>query len=177
MAAMGAAEIAMIASTPVTAGAEEGGFGGEVIRSQDGKRFKARLSPDKRGFVDSPTLLVSENGQEYVIPKDGLDNPTLLPFINTMETARRNGKLKSLNFESIYPVVQGRAAGGFVSDSRPATSEIMTVSQTDPELKALMTKLLNRLDSPITAQVAMLGKNGIIEKQKEYERYRQRGRL
>lgn len=177
MAAMGAAEIAMIASTPVTAGAEEGGFGGEVIRSQDGKRFKARLSPDKRGFVDSPTLLVSENGQEYVIPKDGLDNPTLLPFINTMETARRNGKLKSLNFESIYPVVQGRAAGGFVSDSRPAASEIMTVSQTDPELKALMTKLLNRLDSPITAQVAMLGKNGIIEKQKEYERYRQRGRL
>lgn len=177
MAAMGAAEIAMIASTPVTAGAEEGGFGGEVIRSQDGKRFKARLSPDKRGFVDSPTLLVSENEQEYVIPKDGLDNPTLLPFINTMETARRNGKLKSLNFESIYPVVQGRAAGGFVSDSRPAASEIMTVSQTDPELKALMTKMLNRLDSPITAQVAMLGKNGIIEKQKEYERYRQRGRL
>lgn len=176
-AATGAAQIALIASTPITAGAEDGGFGGEVIRSQDGKRFKARLSPDKRGFVDSPTLLVSENGQEYVIPKEGLDNPTLLPFINTMETARRNGKLKSLNFESIYPVVQGRAAGGFVSDSRPAASEIMTVSQTDPELKALMTKLLNRLDSPITAQVAMLGKNGIIEKQKEYERYRQRGRL
>lgn len=176
MAAMGAAEIAMIASTPVTPGAEEGGFGGEVIRSQDGKKYKARLSPDKRGFVNSPTLLVSENGQEYVIPKEGLENPTLLPFINTMETARRNGQLKSLNFASVYPSVQGRVSGGFSS----AQTEIQgnsIIYQTDPEMKGLILKLLDRLSRPITAEVSMLGKNGIIEKQEEYNRYKTRGRL
>ena len=176
MAAMGAAEIAMIASTPVSAGVEDGGFGGEVVRAQDGRRFKARLSPDKRGFVNSPTLLVSENGQEYVIPKEGLDNPTLLPFINTMEVARRNGQLKNLNFESVYPSVEGRASGGFTTERTVAT-EITTVAKTDPELKELLVRLNEVLSHPISAQVSMLGKNGIIEKTEQYERYKKRGRL
>lgn len=174
-AATGAAQIALIASTPITAGAEEGGFS-DVVRAQDGKKYKARLSPDKRGFVNSPTLLVSENGQEYVIPKEGLENPTLLPFINTMETARRNGQLKSLNFASVYPSVQGRVSGGFSS----AQTEIQgnsIIYQTDPEMKGLILKLLDRLSRPITAEVSMLGKNGIIEKQEEYNRYKTRGRL
>ncbi len=146
------------------------------MRAQDGKKYKARLSPDKRGFVNSPTLLVSENGQEYVIPKEGLENPTLLPFINTMETARRNGQLKSLNFASVYPSVQGRVSGGFSS----AQTEIQgnsIIYQTDPEMKGLILKLLDRLSRPITAEVSMLGKNGIIEKQEEYNRYKTRGRL
>ena len=50
MAAMGAAEIAIIASQPVTSGAEEGGFI-NMKRQQDGKSFNARLNPDARGFV------------------------------------------------------------------------------------------------------------------------------
>lgn len=176
MAAMGAAEIAMIASTPITAGAEDGGFGGDVIRAQDGKKFKARLSPDKRGFVDSPTLLVSENGQEYVIPKEGLDNPTLLPFINTMETARKNGQLRNLNFEAIYPVATGRASGGFAAgNSYYETKYLMTDS--DSELKELISKLLDRLNRPIVAEVSLFGKKGIIEKHEEYQRYKNKGKL
>ena len=175
-AATGAAQIALIASTPITAGAEDGGFGGEVIRAQDGKKFKSRLSPDKRGFISSPTLLVSENGQEYVIPKEGLENPTLLPFINTMETARKNGQLRNLNFEAIYPVATGRASGGFGA----GTSHYETTSsiqQLDPELKELISKLLDRLNRPITAEVSLFGKKGIIEKQEEYQRYKNKGRL
>lgn len=175
-AATGAAQIALIASTPITAGAEEGGFGGEVIRAQDGKKFKSRLSPDKRGFISSPTLLVSENGQEYVIPKEGLENPTLLPFINTMETARKNGQLRNLNFEAIYPVATGRASGGFAAgNSHYETTS--SIQQPDPELKELISKLLERLNRPITAEVSLFGKKGIIEKQEEYQRYKNKGRL
>ncbi len=175
-AATGAAQIALIASTPITAGAEDGGFGGEVIRAQDGKKFKSRLSPDKRGFISSPTLLVSENGQEYVIPKEGLENPTLLPFINTMETARKNGQLRNLNFEAIYPVATGRASGGFAAgNSHYETTS--SIQQLDPELKELISKLLDRLNRPITAEVSLFGKKGIIEKQEEYQRYKNKGRL
>lgn len=175
-AATGAAQIALIASTPITAGAEDGGFGGEVIRAQDGKKFKSRLSPDKRGFISSPTLLVSENGQEYVIPKEGLENPTLLPFINTMETARKNGQLRNLNFEAIYPVATGRASGGFAAgNSHYETTS--SIQQPDPELKELISKLLDRLNRPITAEVSLFGKKGIIEKQEEYQRYKNKGRL
>ncbi len=175
-AATGAAQIALIASTPITTGAEDGGFGGEVIRAQDGKKFKSRLSPDKRGFINSPTLLVSENGQEYVIPKEGLENPTLLPFINTMETARKNGQLRNLNFEAIYPVATGRASGGFAAgNSHYETTS--SIQQPDPELKELISKLLDRLNRPITAEVSLFGKKGIIEKQEEYQRYKNKGKL
>ena len=67
MAAMGAAEVAMIAATPVT-GREKGGpfvdDDGTIVvkRKQDGKSFPARLDPKKRGFVNRPTVLVGENG-------------------------------------------------------------------------------------------------------------------
>ena len=47
-----------------------------AVQAVMGKAFKARLSPDKRGFVSSPTVLVGENGGEYLIPADGLHNPT-----------------------------------------------------------------------------------------------------
>lgn len=44
MAAMGAAQIAIIAKTPVMTGMAEGGLF-DVVREQDGRRFPARLSP------------------------------------------------------------------------------------------------------------------------------------
>jgi len=180
MAAMGAAEIALIASTPITTGAEEGGFS-DVTRQQDKRRFRARLSPNKRGFIDSPTLLVAENGSEYVIPNEGLQNPTLLPFINTMEIARRNGTLRNLNFESVYPSVvsTGRAAGG-LSDSMPGsgTAAPQLVSAMDNrKLEELIERLLIRLEEPILTYITMLGKNGLIEMMQKYESYKSKGKL
>lgn len=187
-AAMGAAEIALIASTPITTGYASGGLIGpdgkpvDVTRSQDGRRFRARLSPDRRGFIGSPTVLVGEEGGEYVIPAEGLDNPTLRPFISTLETARRNGRLKSLNFESVFPPVSGRAAGGYVSASDAAqagssSSGAVVAVQSDPELRQAIIKLLKRLDDPIEAKVSMLGRNGIVEQTEKYNRMRNRGKL
>ena len=187
MAAMGAAEIAMIASTPVTTGAEEGGpqF---VEREQDGRRFKARLDPDRRGFIGSPTVLVGENGEEYVIPHEGVENPTLTPILNSIETARKNGTLRSLDFSAVYPVVRaaGMESGGAV---RGADAVAMSSGQgaavrpgadDSGERKRLaeaVEKLNDILKSPIRADVSMLGKNGLVEQQKRYERYRKRGNI
>lgn len=184
VAAFGAAQTAMIAAQPITTGAEEGGFV-NTRRKQDGKLFKARLSPDKRGFVSSPTVLVSENGGEYVIPAEGLDNPTLLPFVATMEEARKAGTLKSLNFEAVYPVgsAVGRAGGGFtgtstgsVTGSGPATGGNVAPagSATDEKLLEALELLNKRLSSPIRADVSMLGKNGIIEQTEKYNRAKRR---
>lgn len=181
-AAMGAAEIAIIASQPVTSGAEEGGYIG-VKRRQDGKSFNARLNPDARGFVSSPTVIVGENGSEYVIPHEALENPTLLPIISTMETARRNGKLRSLNFNAVYPTtaMPGRVSGGFIDDGN---SRIVTTSSdghedtaTDAALTKAIEKLTKKLDEPITARVSMLGKGGIRETEEKYNKLRRRGQL
>lgn len=182
VAAFGAAQTALIAAQPI--GAEEGGFV-NTRRAQDGKAFKARLSPDKRGFVSSPTVLVGENGGEYVIPADGLSNPTLLPFVATMEEARKAGTLKSLNFEAVYPVgaAIGRESGGFTNTSTGSVTGSGSVSggnvastrsATDEKLLEAIKLLNKRLSVPIKADVSMLGKNGIIEQTEKYNRAKRR---
>lgn len=183
VAAFGAAQTALIAAQPI--GAEEGGFV-NTRRAQDGKAFNARLSPDKRGFVSSPTVLVGENGGEYVIPADGLSNPTLLPFVATMEEARKAGTLKSLNFEAVYPVgaAIGRESGGFTNTSTGSVTGSGSVSggnvasarsATDERLLEAIELLNKRLSVPIKADVSMLGKNGIIEQTEKYNRAKRRG--
>lgn len=181
-AAMGAAEIALIASQPVTTGYEDGGLTA-VTRKQDGRTFKARLSPD-RGLVDQPTVLVGENGSEYVVPHEGLENPTLAPFLGTIETARRNGTLKNLDFGAVYsPALTafGRAAGGFTAgggaSSASETGNRQVVVTLDDETKALLKEIREKQDDPTPAVVSMLGKNGLKDKMDEYERLRKRGRL
>lgn len=182
VAAFGAAQTALIAAQPV--GAEEGGFV-DVRRAQDGKAFKARLSPDKRGFVSSPTVLVGENGGEYVIPAEGLSNPSLLPFVATLEEARKAGTLRSLNFEAVYPVgsAVGRENGGFAGNAAgtqvASTSSATGVgasaeSATNRKLLEAIELLNQRLSSPIKADVSMLGKNGIIEQTERYNRAKRR---
>lgn len=177
MGAMGAAEAAMIAATPITTGAEDGGLF-NTKRAQDGKTFKARLSPDKRGFVSSPTVLVGENGGEYIIPAAGLANPTLQPFLATLETARRNGTLKDLNFDAVYPLAatMARAEGG--NTQAGSTSQVVIrESQDTSRLIDVIETLNKRLSHPLRADVSMLGKNGIVEQTEKYNRYKTRGRL
>lgn len=177
VAAMGAAEIALIASTPITTGYAKGGKM-KVRRAQDGKIFDARLSPDERGFINGPTALVSEDGTEYVIPADGVSNPSLAPFLNTIETARRQGRLKNLTFESLYaPSMTGRASGGFVDSeaSVPATSG--HYSGMSPELEAILNRILDKLDNPVPAIVQMLGSKGMIEQLERYYKNKKNGNI
>lgn len=177
MGAMGAAEAAMIAATPITTGAEDGGLF-NTKRAQDGKTFKARLSPDKRGFVSSPTVLVGENGGEYIIPAAGLANPTLQPFLATLETARRNGTLKDLNFDAVYPLsaTMARAEGGN-TQAGSASQVVVRESQDNIRLINAIETLNKRLSHPLRADVSMLGKNGIVEQTEKYNKYKSRGRL
>ena len=177
MAAMGAAQIAIIAKTPVMTGMAEGGLF-DVVREQDGRRFPARLSPERRGFIDRPTVLVGEAGGEYVIPAEGLANPTLAPLIATIEGARRNGTLKSLNMEAVYPAtmpIPGRAEGGYTGTAPKTKAD--SGGDIDPRMAAVLEKLLKRLDDPVKAYVSVLGKNGIKEAYDKYENHKNRGRL
>ncbi len=185
MAGMGAAQIAMIAATPI-AGAEEGGF--PVERMQDGKRFNAQLDPDARGYVNRPTVLVGENGMEYVIPNEAMQNPTARPIIDTIEAVRRKGRLRDFDFSQILPTfytMPGRVAGGqFTSTTTlgEGTAPIAgTMGNYDPallrSLHDVVEKLSAKLDDPIYAYVTLLGRNGLIEQMKKYERNKNLGKL
>lgn len=177
MAALGAAEVALIATTPVMSGMASGGLF-NVARSQDGRTFPARLSPDSRGFISSPTVLVGEEGGEYVIPSDGLANPTLAPIISTIESARRNGTLRRLNMAAVYPSaisMPGRASGGYTS--REPSASPAAASPVDTRLADVLDRLTRRLDDPVRAYVSVLGKNGIKEAYDKYDNQHNRGSL
>lgn len=178
--AMGAAQIAMIAATPI-AGAEEGSF--LVERAQDGRKFNARINPDARGYIDRPTVLVGENGMEYVIPNEAMQNPTAAPIINTIEAVRQKGRLRDFDFTQVMPAMvqaPGYAAGGPANGSMPSIS-LPTAPGTDiPENKAMiqiLTRLAGILEKPLKSDVSLMGRGGFLEKMAEYERMKERGKL
>lgn len=182
--AMGVAQTALITATPITTGAEDGGpIGNGVIdvrREQDGKPFRARLNPNKRGFVSSPTVLVAENGTEYVLPNEVVQNPTAYPLLSAVETARQHGTLSSLDFSAIYSPysVAGRAVGGFVSNrTLPELGFDLPTDRGDDGLEEAIRLLVERLRYPIEAKVSMLGQNGLIEQTEKYNKVKSKGRI
>ena len=193
MGAIGAAQVALIASTPVTGREEGGAFGQDgptvrVRRRQDGRSFPARLSPDRRGYIDRPTVLVGENGAEYVIPNEALQNPSVAPFVDAIETARRNGTLRNLNLAAVQPrlAVTGRASGGTIADVAMDGGSGGSVVMPDgtslsagnyQELLQLLRRMNTIFSKPIKAEVSMLGRHGLIEAENDYARARSRGQL
>lgn len=167
MAGLGAAQVALIAATPTGYAA-----GGMVTRAQDGRRFNAHLSPDKRGFITGATILVGEEGGEYVIPADGLRNPTLAPFIGSIEAARRAGTLRSINFGAVSPMmssaIPAMASGG------PTAPVQMPAADYSAILEGM--KELGRKFETVRAVVPMLGKGGIVEAMNDYDKIRKRGK-
>ncbi len=176
MSAMGAAQVALMAATPVT-GYEQGGYV-TARRAQDGRTFSAKLSPDARGFIATPTMLVGEEGGEYVIPAEGLRNPSVRSFVGAIETARINGRLKSLNLAAVNPMAAlGYAAGGYTAGGKTSAGGAASGgSGSSGDIGQLLTKLLDRLDSPISAEVSMLGPKGLVKATEKYNRQRNRGK-
>lgn len=171
--ALGAAQTAMIAAQPV--GYAGGGY--IVRRRQDGKQYDAVYAPNKRGYVTGPTVLVGEEGGEYVIPAEALENPQIRMVADTIESARRSGRLRSLRMEAISPAmaVSGRAAGGYTTGAAAADmsgtlAELARMSDT-------VDRLSDILENGIEANVSMLGRHGLVNKINEYNRAKSRGNL
>lgn len=179
--AFGAVQIGTIASTPLPSmeGREAGGFL-QVERSQDGKVFNAKLDPDRRGYVENPTVIVGENGSEWVANAQAVKNPTVRPILDVLDTAQKNGTISTMNLQDIIAGtlgrrrVQGREVGGYVN--RDATPP-------DSMQDQRIYEVLNRLDGTVSkldvglknlkAEVAIIGKNGFLEKWTEYNEIEQ----
>lgn len=180
--ALGAVQIGTIMSTPlpVLPGKEDGGFL-DVIRSQDKKQFKAKNEPDQRGYIANPTLLVSENGEEFVATAAAVNNPTIRPILDIIDNAQRNGSISTVNLDKILSdnvmsrSVTGRQTGGYVSDSTmpndslPASGSDTLIIHLLKQNVELHQQLLLRLSSPLDAQVVLTGKKGLNAKQAELD--------
>jgi len=186
------AQIAVIASQkpPVEAdGYEEGGYL-DVKRKQDGKKFRAQDHGERRGYFNKPSVLVSENGQEFVASAQAVRNDSVRPFLDMIDSAQRNGTINTLNMERMFSkpissgIMPGREDGGYLSSNRTSSISSMPGSLTDTQMldmlkqnAIILQQLQVRLSQPIEASVNLLGKSGFIEKQKELTQIQELGNL
>lgn len=166
-------------------GRASGGFF-NVTRDQDGRRFRSRYHPEQRGYVDRPTVLVGEEGTEWVASAEALHNPDVSNIISILDTAQRQGQINTLGLTDIIRQsgivqnrVEGRASGGsFSSTSRTANSpDSSTIEEALNQNRETMDKLLNEIQKGITANVSLLGRNGLEEQQKRLDNIRNKAKL
>ena len=114
------------AGARVASGRESGGSI-DVEREQDGKRFHAKYDPDKRGFIDKPTVIVGEGprgkSKEWVASNAAVENPTVAPLLNIIDQAQRAGNIRTFDLGKYLMAMQGKALGGYVdADALKKTS-------------------------------------------------------
>lgn len=177
--AMGALQLATIMRQPLPslAGREDGGY--LVRRSQDGKKFNATYDPAKRGYVHRPTVITGEDGSEFVASNQAVQNPSVKPVLDIIDTAQRNGTISTLRLEKVLPrgreiraSIPGRQSGGAILQA-PSTSvssaELSAMNLTIERANKTMDRLERTIANGIEAKVALIGKDGFYEKDAEYK--------
>ena len=163
----------------VATGLEKGGSI-DVEREQDGRRFHAAYDPDRRGFVDKPTVIVGEGGyghsKEWVASNAAVENPTVAPIIDIIDRAQRAGTIRTLDMSKfLLQQAQGRAAGGPIAPASPDPDPRPMPQNSEKD--AILLRLINVLDrlesEGIQAAVAL---DEIDRKQQLRNRARQFGR-
>src|SRR5690606_29751842 len=171
--------------TPRYTGREKGGF--LVQRDQDGKKFNARFNPFKRGYVGGPTVIVGENGSEFVASAQAVANPSIKPLLDAIDIAQKNGSISTLNLENVLLQdrkirMRGYESGGSISDNYRNSSPLNTINldelnRNQMELAKVVKDLRGEIQKGIRAEVSLLGKNGFIEKQRELNEIQNRASL
>lgn len=172
----GAGGSASASGARVATGLESGGSI-DVERRQDGKMFRADYDPDKRGFIDKPTVLVGEGGyghsREWVASNAAVENPTVAPFIDIIDRAQRAGTIRTLDMNKfLIQQAQGRASGGYVTPTVNDVRGVVKDSYKDTLIERL-TDVLDRLSvDGIPASVSL---NEIEQKQQLQDKARRFG--
>lgn len=107
-----AREITTPKRTDYVRGYEDGGYT-DVIRAQDGRRFRAKVNPRGRGYIDGPELLVGEKGREFVANAEAVNNPHIRPVFDIIDQAQRRGTVGRLNMRTIARSLGGIRARGY----------------------------------------------------------------
>lgn len=139
----------------IVAGKEEGGYI-NVTRSQDGKKFDAVYDPERRGFVDRPTVIVGESGREWVLSNGGIKNPTIAPVIGLIDEAQRNGTVESLDLNR---ALRSQRLAGYASGGSLSNRPVSTSPSASPAAGAYRN---TDLDIELLLLLRSLNENGVI---------------
>lgn len=176
MSLSGAGGSASASGARVATGFESGGSI-DVERKQDGKMFRADYDPDKRGFIDRPTVIVGEGGyghsKEWVASNAAVENPTIAPFIDIIDRAQRAGTIRTLDMNKfLIQQTQGRASGGYIT---PTVNDVRGVAK-DSYKDTLIERLTDVLDRlSVDGIPASVSLNEIEQKQQLQDKARRFG--
>ena len=116
---------------------------------------------------------------EYVIPQEGLSNPTVLSFVNAFEAARRNNSVARLDLRPIVQVAgqpSGYAFGGFTGAPSGSSGSSAPFILSDPAQSAVLQALASELrlmrTNGIRAHVNKYGTNGLLEAQDDITKFK-----
>ena len=172
--AMGAAQVATIAAQPLP-GAESGGYI-DVVRSQDGRLFKAKNEPERRGWVDQPTVITGESGREFVVNDEAVSNPTIKPVLDVINAAQQSGSVARLDLMQYMPhSLPGRVSGGSIESAASLLETDAATSFPDSEMKLLLRKNIEMMESlkDMNVVISMYGRNGLMKALKKAQKYEQ----
>lgn len=172
----GASGSASASGARVATGLESGGSI-DIEREQDGKLFHAAYDPDRRGFINKPTVIVGEGGyghsKEWVASNAAVENPTVAPIIDIIDRAQRAGKIRTLDMNKfLIQQASGRASGGHII---PTTSDVRGIAQ-DSFKDSLIKRLTDVLDRISTEGIpASVALNELEQKQQLRDQARKYG--
>ncbi len=152
--AMGAVQVEAILSQPLPEipGMQQGGWL-DLLREQDKKRYRAKIDPNRRGFINKPTILVGEN-PEYVVPNEAVRNPTIKPILDFFELERINNNLARVDMRAALPQITGRQSGGhFGSYASAPSPQMQHGNNADPLLNAVLMQLAKQLSQPLRTEL------------------------
>lgn len=137
-------------ATRVVVGRQSGGKI-DITRAQDGKYFPAAdYDPDKRGFVDKPTVIVGEGpagkSKEWVASNDAVSNPTIAPLLNILDQAQQAGTIRTLDMNKIIQArMAGFSSGGTIT-SQPVSGSPAAPPSADSSMNDALSRFCDIMD-------------------------------
>lgn len=162
----------------VAKGLESGGSI-DIVRSQDGKKFpSADYAPDKRGYINRPTVIVGDGpvgqSREWVASNAAVNNPTVAPILDLIDHSQQAGTIRTLDLnQAIRSRLIGYSSGGTITNHPITTMSSNKSDETSSPVLERFVQVIEKLErNGIPASVVL---TELDRKQKLRDRSRKLG--
>lgn len=145
----------------VAKGLESGGSI-DIVRSQDGKKFPSAVyAPDKRGYINRPTVIVGDGpvgqSREWVASNAAVNNPTVAPILDLIDHSQQAGTIRTLDLnQAIRSRLIGYSSGGTITNHPITTMSFNKSDETSsPVLERFVQVIENLERNGIPASVVL----------------------
>lgn len=135
----------------VAKGLESGGSI-DIVRSQDGKKFPSAVyAPDKRGYINRPTVIVGDGpvgqSREWVASNAAVNNPTVAPILDLIDRSQQAGTIRTLDLnQAIRSRLIGYSSGGTITNHPITTMSSNKSDETSSPVLERFVQVIEKLE-------------------------------